>query len=114
MTTVNTPDMPVTSKKILASHVIKLKLSPLLSPLFLGDVTITEVTAMTGVTGTITPGSVGSAGNASLQVSSAVYSSLASFISNNSSLVLEIWYDDTTLVPNDVGIGSTQVLAHVA
>jgi len=106
--------MPVTSKKILASHVIKLKLSPLLSPLFLGDATITEVTTMTGVTGIIVPGTAQSAGSASLQVSSQIYSNLATFISNNSSLVLEISYDDATLVPNDVGIGSTQALAHVA
>lgn len=114
MTTTNTPDMPITTKKILASHVIKLKLSPLVSPLFLGDVTITEVATMTGVTGVIHPGTAASAGNASLQVSSQVYGNLAAFISNNSSLVLEIWYDDASLVPSDIGVGSTQPFARVA
>lgn len=114
MTTIPTPDMPITTKKILASHVLKLKLSPLVSPLFLGDVTITEVATMTGVTGVINPGNATNAGNASLQVSSQVYASLAAFISSNSSLVLEIWYDDASLVPSDVGVGSTQPFARVA
>jgi len=111
MTTVSTPDLPITSKKILASHVIRLKLSPLTGPLFLGDVTIAEVATMTGVAGVIHPGTATSAGNASLQVSTQIYTDLAVFISSNSSLVLELWYDDATFVPSDVGVGSTQALA---
>ena len=113
MSTMCTPEMPISFKKILSSRIIKITLrSPFLSQLFLSDVTITEVTTMTGVTGIIHPGTDGQhGGTASLQVSSSIYGDLATFLTNhNSGLVLEICYDDVTLIPNEVGCGSSQQL----
>jgi hypothetical protein len=110
VTTVCTPAMPVSSKKILSSHVIKAKLaSPFLPAVFLADVTIAEATSITGVTGTMNPGTDSQhGGTVSLLVSSAVYSNLADFMTNHTGLVLTICYDDTTLIPNDVSCGTTQ------
>jgi len=103
--------MPISFKKIiLSSHVIKISLRPPFLPeLFLSDVTITQVASMTGVTGIIHPGpDAQHGGSATLQVSSSIYGDLATFMSNNSGLVLDICYDAATLIPNEVGCGSTQ------
>ena len=112
MSTVCTPEMPISFKSISSSHKITVRFSqPYLASLYLFQVTITEVTTMTGVTGVINPGSDAThGGTASLQVSSAIYADLADFIANHSSLVLEICYDDQTLIPNEVTCGTTQPL----
>jgi hypothetical protein len=112
MSTTCTPEMPVNFKSISSSHKITVRFSqPFLSPLFLFQATITEVASMVGVTGVIHPGTDAThGGTAALQVSTAIYTDLADFISNHSSLVLEICYDDLTLIPNEVTCGTTQPL----
>ncbi len=112
MSTLCTPEMPINFKSISSSHKITVRFSqPFLAPLFLAQATITEVTTMSGVTGVIHAGTDSThGGTASLQVSSAIYAELADFISNHTSLVLEICYDATTLIPNEVTCGTTQPL----
>jgi len=112
MSTVCTPEMPISFKSISSSHRITVRFSqPFLATLFLGQVTITEVASMIGVTGVINPGADSThGGTASLQVGTSVYTDLANFISNHSGLVLEICYDSQTLIPNEVTVGTMQPL----
>ena len=105
-----TPEMPISFKSISSAHKITVRFSqPFLAPMFLFQATITEVTSMSGVAGIIHPGTDAThGGTAALQVSSAIYAELADFMSNHSGLLLEICYDDLTLVPSGVTAGATQ------
>jgi hypothetical protein len=112
MSTVSTPEMPISFKSISSSHKITVRFSqPFLMPLFLFQMTITEVPSMSGVAGVIHPGADAThGGTAALQVSTAIYTELADFIANHTGLVLELSYDDVTLTPVEVTCGTTQPL----
>jgi len=85
--------------------------TPVVSPLFLGVLTLTENTGLGSISGVIVPGSDAShPGTCDLQVPTAIFGPIWNFALSNSKPNVTITYNDTTFQVTQVTLAAAQAL----